>query len=100
MSDDTGRLIISRDTLIPLGTAVAVVVGLITGAWWLAGLKGDIERSNNALRDEIRDLRYRIERSEQTMLDRWTATHQRLWASEMQRRNPTLTVPEVSDIIK
>lgn len=104
MSDENGRIVLTRESLVPIGGAISIVLSLVGATWWLSGRLNQADNDNaerfQELRVEVRELKYRIDRSEQTSRDRWTATHQRLWAAEMRRANPTLDVPDVSDIIR
>ena len=41
-----------------------------------------------------------LDRIEEQGGDRWTRTHQRLWAALMKQGNPSLDIPRVEDIAK
>lgn len=93
VSDENGRTTISRDTRTTVGSAAAVVVAIISAALWLNGRFADLDA-------RLVQITYRLDRGDERMEDRWTGTHQRIWAAEMRRLNPTLVVPEVSEILR
>lgn len=99
MNGNNGRAL-TPQTLIPLGSAAVIVVSLITATWWLGTLRSDIEQSIDGLRGDLQSIRYRMDRYDERMLDRWTATHMKLWVSEAKRRNPTVDLPGVSETVR
>lgn len=95
MSDEAevGRIVLTREALIPIGSAGAVVVSFLAGVMWLNGKFTDID-------NRLANISNRLDRIEEQGGDRWTRTHQRLWAALMKQGNPALDIPRVEDIAK
>lgn len=72
--------VINKETLVPLGAAVAVFIGVFGAHVHLSGKLDSIDR--------------RLERIEEHQLDRWTMTDMRLWVAATRQANPNLTLPE------
>jgi uncharacterized iron-regulated membrane protein len=80
---------------------VIITVAITVGSWtWVvgsqfSGMRDQIRDGNQALGERINEIKNRIDMQEVKMSDRWTATDQRVWSSELARRNRDLNVPEV-----
>lgn len=84
--------IINRETLIPIGVAIAIVVPIGLGISWLR----DGQRDNSAAIETLRkDMTQRFNTLESQSTERWTLWQMRLWTAQLQRDNPTLKIPEV-----
>lgn len=89
-----GPVRVDKDSLVSVGSVVAIVV-LILGGWRY------LEDRFQGIQAEIREgsmrTDRRLERLEQDearrMNDRWTYTDQRLWVSEFMRANPSMNIP-------
>jgi hypothetical protein len=77
---------INRETLVPIGLLISVVVCAITGTAW-------IQRTILDLDHKISELTTRVESMNDRMNDRWTYSMQAAWADLLQARNPTMNVP-------
>lgn len=75
----TGRLVIDKNTLVPLGSLITAFA-LFFGAYAF-------------INDRFSALDRRLERIEDNLADQWTRGDMILWATELSRDNPTLTVP-------
>lgn len=84
--------IINRDTLIPIGVAIAIVVPIGVGISWLRDGQKDSSNEIQALRVEMSN---RFDKIESRAADRWTGTQMQLWALQLQLDNPTVRVPKV-----
>lgn len=71
---------LSKESKVTLGLCVS----LLAAAFWLGVNVTSIQR-------DIAELR-------KNMGDRWTGTHQTVWASRLSLRNPTVNVPDVSEV--
>lgn len=92
------RIVLSRDTLVPLGTAVAIVVGVFPAYLWLqsefAATRKHVDTKVEAVDVRLRGVEQRLDRIELQASERWTETDMRLWVLEFARRNPRLSVPD------
>lgn len=92
----------SRITIPALvAVGVIVTVAITVGSWtWIvgsqfSGMRDQIRDGNQSLEKRIDEIKSRMDIQEIKNADRWTATDQRVWASELARRNRDLNVPEV-----
>ena len=84
--------VLNRDTLIPIGVAIAIVIPIGVGISWLR----DGQRDNSYAIEKLRnDMTTRFDTLELQNRERWTLWQMRLWAAQLQRDNPTMKVPEV-----
>ena len=84
----SGRIIISQQTLLPLGMVLALV-----GLMWSA--KSYVDGQFASLSTQITSLVNRMDRADWRSRDPWTATDMRLWAERASRQNPNLNLPAV-----
>ncbi len=82
---------LNKDTLVSLGAAVAVAIAFIGGAF-------QIKDAIASLRDEVRDLRSRIEFADRAATDNWSAQDMEIFALRLRIDNPVLIVPDVREI--
>lgn len=82
MADTTtnGRVVLNRDTLLPVGVVSAIIATLFSGYLWLQA--------------QFQDIRGRLDRIEVQASDRWTETDMRLWVLEFARKNPQIATPD------
>lgn len=92
------RVVISRETLVPLGFAMAACGALFSGYLWLqaefAGVREHVDTRVSAVSARLEEMRERLDRIETQAGDRWTETDMRLWTLELARRNPRLVLPD------
>lgn len=86
---DTKRFkdLITRDTAVPLGAALAVFM-LVFGAhnFW-AGKMHELSMTLNRIDN-------RLVRIEERGRDRWTLTEMKLWVERLRQRNPGMEIPD------
>lgn len=75
-----GRVVLSRDTLLPVGVVIAIVATLFSGYVWLQG--------------QFQGIYKRLDRIDAQAADRWSETDMRLWVLELARMNPQLRLPD------
>lgn len=84
--------VLNRDTLVPIGVAIAIVIPIGVGISWLR----DGQRDNSYAIEKLRnDMTTRFDTLELQNRERWTLWQMRLWAAQLQRDNPAMHVPEV-----
>ena len=83
--------ILNRDTLIPIGVAIAIVTPIGFGISWLRDGQRDNSSAIEALRTEVTN---RFDKFEIRSQDRWTGTQMQLWVLQLQRDNPALKIPD------
>lgn len=87
-SDDKRPLVLSRETLLPLGAVLALVGTLLWAVWSAASGLARIERSIEArpTRDEVRDM----------LKERngWSTEDMRLWIRLFRAQEPALKIPD------
>lgn len=87
-TDGVNPHIISQNALLPIGAAIAIMIGGISSAVWLNGTLLNIGYKLDGLVS-------RMDRLEGAGGDRWTGTDMRNWVAILQARNPTLAIPEI-----
>ena len=80
--------VLDRQTLIPLGAAVAALVLVFSGYTWMEG-------RFRVMEDLLEGLDRRMERVEIAAGQRWTRSEHAIWAATLARENPTLKIPAV-----
>lgn len=92
------RIVLSKETLVPLGVVVSVVGALFPFYLWLqsefASTRKHVDTKVEALDERLRGVEQRLDRIELQASERWTETDMRLWVLEFARRNPRLSVPD------
>lgn len=84
--------VLNRDTLIPIGVAIAIAAPIGIGISWLR----DGQRDNSFAIEKLRnEMVTRFDTLEMQSQDRWTLWQMRLWTTALQRDNPQIKVPEV-----
>lgn len=78
---------LDRNTLVPIGLLVAVVLASISATTWIQGTLLSLEHKIDQLKERV------------TVLaadggDRWTLRDQEAWADLLQARNSALIVPQ------
>jgi hypothetical protein len=79
---------LDRQTLIPLGAAIASLVLAFAAYTWLEGRFRMMENL-------LEGLDRRMERVERSAAQRWTRSEHAIWAATLARQNPALKVPAV-----
>lgn len=70
-----------RNIALPLWAVIAIVLAFVSGTvWFMATL--------NAIREDIKAV----------ASDRWTLSEHKEWAHQMERKNPSLIVPDIDDV--
>ena len=82
----TSLLTVNKETLVPLGLLVAVVVTAITVTTWL-------QKTLLNLEHKIDQLDVRVSLINESDRSRWSSADQAAWAELLQARNPALNVP-------
>lgn len=100
----TRAQVVISTTLVPIGLAVTMVATALTLKTWIDAQFKGVDTRFTEMGSSIQELKFQMRVYESAMeaktADRWTATHQKFWASEMRRLNPALVVPSVDDIRK
>jgi len=76
MSTPEKKLMISKETLMPLG----MVIALCSGVVWIS--------------TQLTDINYKLDALESKLEDNWTASDMENWGLRLKLQNPTVTVPE------
>jgi len=94
--------VINRDTLVPIGMAVAVgscvLWGVLSVKDGYSALDKRIDVEMSGLREQLVDLNNRLERSDRAAHDAWTAQDMEIFALRLRIANASLAVPEVREI--
>lgn len=81
-----------QNTFVSIGTFAAVVLLAISGYVWLDDKFDMLVDENRAINTKI----LLIERDFQEIkTNRWTDSKMMKWSNELQKNNPTITVPDV-----
>jgi hypothetical protein len=93
------RVILSKDTLVPI-TAVLAFAGLMfTGFRWLDARFASVELQERTHHEEVTTELQAIKHHEELVdlryADRWTVTEMRLWVLEAKVANPHVMFPDV-----
>lgn len=81
--------ILSQNSLLPIGAAIAIMLGGISSAVWLNGTLLSIGY-------KLDGLVTRIDRLEGAVSDRWTRGDMSNWVEILHARNPTMAIPDVT----
>ena len=84
--------IISKETLIPIGLAVAICGAIITGVLWSNSKLISIQYELKDVRRSILNIETSLEYAAS---DRWTGNQMYQWVELLQVKNPDLDIPEV-----
>ncbi len=98
------RTIINKDTLVPLSLVLAIFSSVV---WFVNSANSKLDtietsfRENiSALKDDIKDLKYRLATYEAKNADRWTISDQKIFVLEMSRNNPEIKLPDPWVIVR
>lgn len=101
---------IDRETLVPIGLLVGVVLAAIGATTWINQTIASLiqetreanherEKSTMLLRSELATLQADVRiigaRVDGSMADRWRGADMRQWAELLQAKNPSIVVPHV-----
>lgn len=81
------RVVITANTLMPLGVVVAVVLAMWRGT-------ATLESRFGSLHDDIRTANEQLTSIKQTLASRWSVGDMKLWESQLKINNPNLNVPD------
>ena len=87
MSENGKKLTLSRDTLLPLGAALAIMGTLLWASWQAATRLSEIQRAigERPTRDEVRTL---------FGSNQWTTETMDTWVKLFRAQEPTLKIPK------
>lgn len=77
----------NAETLVPLGSAVAVMVFVGTLIWKISNVVA-------GLRAEMHGLAEELKRTRESIAQSWTIADMRFWTMDLRASNPSVTVPE------
>ncbi|MCR9245635.1 MAG: hypothetical protein NXI31_11435 [bacterium] len=106
MPSEANPPFINRQTLIPIGLLVAVVMSAIAGTWKIASALGDFQE-DLAKRDANQALRFqRIELKIESLegaiqndtKNDWAFQDMRAWVEVLAARNQSMSVPKVEKV--
>lgn len=83
---------INRNTLIPIGVAVGMLVSVVSLTLWLGGKFSDLEHSIQMMQVDLQRMQIQLERS---AMQSWTRDQQASWVALLKAQNRDLVVPEV-----
>ena len=84
--------VLTRDTLIPIGVAVAVILAITSGVVWLNRSLDRITFGIEALSADLQRVQVRIDN---VSSDLWRRSDMEWWAKLMRAQNAQLVVPDV-----
>ena len=90
---------LSKETPVKFSLVISFVLGMVWVYSWLDGRFDAQAKIMSEQRDLIRDISYEVQSIKKATEDRFTIADMRLFISELQRRNPTMTVPSVETIL-
>lgn len=82
--DQSGRMRLDRETLMPMG----VVVSLLMGAWGIGSRMADVSH-------EVAMLRRDLSQMQRDSTESMTRREWRAWVIVLRAQNPTLTIPDL-----
>jgi hypothetical protein len=92
--DPAKRLILSRDSVLPIGLVATVVVSMMWGAWAVRGYFSQLENRMASLAHDIHEVKVILE---ERAADLWRRSDMIDWVDQLLQLNGgTLHVPTVS----
>jgi hypothetical protein len=94
---------VDKETLVPLGLLIAVVLAATAGTWQLAVALHSFQ-STQSSRDQEFALKFQkielqLQQLQQALASegsgRWNRTDMREWAANLRASNPNITIPEI-----
>jgi len=93
-TDATGKgTVVGKDSLIPAGVAVALVLAAISFHTWLTSCFGELNKS-------LTEISHRLDSLENGVKSSWSAQDMKVWEMEMRQRNPNLNVPDAWNVLR
>ena len=86
---------VDKNTLVPIGLVIAMVLGCTAGAWKISGALNEVQ---SKIIEASMKTDMRLEKIEENLADRWTTNDMVLWREEMINRNPDIKMPTVGEI--
>jgi hypothetical protein len=83
---------LTRETLVPIGLVVAVVIAITTGAVWLNSTLQSLDFQLTALQNKVDSIQQQLEAAS---FDRWTGRDMKLWTELLKAKNPNLEIPSI-----
>lgn len=83
---------LTRDTLIPIGLVVGIVVAFASGAVWLNTKLQSIDFNMEMLRQELKAVTLKLETDHR---EHWSTRDMQLWAKLLKAQNPDMNIPEI-----
>lgn len=84
--------VLSRETLVPIGVAVACLLPIAGGAIWI---RESMKDNQNAIESLAKDMNARFNALESKTGNGWNVADMELWVLRFQRDNPAIKVPDV-----
>ena len=91
---EAARMVINRETLVPIGVAISVVAVIAGGILWTNTKLLEIDYK---LRDLARSVETVDQKFDSGMSDRWTRSDMARWTERFRDKNPDLNVPVPGD---
>ena len=79
MTNETRKLTISKDTLMPLGMVITLCAGVV----WISS--------------QLSNINYKLDMLESKLEDQWTKGDMENWGLRLKMSNPTISIPGVTD---
>lgn len=83
------NVVLTGNTLLPLGAVIAIVLALWRGTTLLNDRFDQLAASDRLIAEQLMLIKL-------STCDRWSATAMKLWAQQLKIENPTLAIPDVS----
>ena len=79
MTNETKKLTISKETLMPLGMVVTLCAGVV----WISS--------------QLNNINYKLDMLESKLEDQWTKRDMENWGLKLKLENPEITIPVIAD---
>ena len=83
---------LSKDTLIPVGLVLGVVIAVSSAAVWLNTKLQSLDYQMSSLQMKIDTIQHHLDVASS---DRWTNRDMKLWVQILKAKNPNLEVPKI-----
>lgn len=87
--EDDGKktIVVNKETLIPLGIVISICFAVLSLHVWLLG-------RFDGINEALSRIDHKLENVEKKVVDSWGASDMKIWELELQRRNPTMNIPD------
>ena len=76
---DTKKIMLSKDTLMPLGLVIALCGGVV----WIS--------------TQLTNINYKLDSLEEKLEEQWTKRDMENWGLKLKLNNPEISIPEIGD---